>query len=104
MGVFMIGDFMKQIFSHEEKERQIKREARATLILFAICLIWHIGFAYGLSGRYDIHVAGLPLWWILSTPGVFVVGVIGLIYLLKKVFVNFELDDSSMTGGEDHGE
>lgn len=37
-------------------------------------------------------------------PGVFVVGVIGLIYLLKKVFVNFELDDSSMTGGEDHGE
>lgn len=35
----------------------------------------------------------LPLWWILSTPGVFVIGVIGVIFLLKKVFVNFDLNE-----------
>jgi hypothetical protein len=38
-------------------------------------------------------VGGLPLWWLLSTPGVFVIAVIGVMILLKKVFVNFSLDD-----------
>jgi hypothetical protein len=38
-------------------------------------------------------VCGLPLWWVLSTPGVFVIAVIGVVILLKKVFVNFSLDD-----------
>ncbi len=94
---------MKQPFTREEKERQIKKEAKATLILFAICVIWHVGFAYGLSGRCDIQIAGLPLWWVLSTPGVFVVGVAGVIYLLKKVFVNFDLDDTNMNGGKTDG-
>lgn len=82
MGVFMIGDFMKQIFSLEEKERQIKREVKATLIRFAICINWYVGFAYELAGRCDIHVAGLPLWRILDTPDVFVGGVIDLIHLI----------------------
>lgn len=94
---------MKQPFTREEKERQIKKEAKATLILFAICVIWHVGFAYGLSGRCDIQIAGLPLWWVLSTPGVFVVGVVGVIYLLKKVFVNFDLDETNMKGGKTDG-
>ncbi|MBR3146918.1 MAG: YhdT family protein [Eubacterium sp.] len=85
--------------TREEKERQIKKEARATAILFAICFIWHVGFGYLLSGS-GIKLFGLPLWWILSTPGVFVVAVVGVIYLLKKVFVNFSLDDDDETGKE----
>lgn len=75
----------------EEKNRQIKKEAFATVILFLICFAWHVGFGYGLSGC-DISLMNLPLWWILSTPGVFVVGVAGVIFLLTKVFVNFDLN------------
>lgn len=81
----------------EEKNKQIKKEAFATVILFIICFIWHVGFGYGLSG-VPIYIFNLPLWWIISTPGVFVVGVVGVIILLKKVFVNFDLnsdEDSS---------
>ena len=81
----------------EEKNKQIKKEAFATVILFMICIIWHVGFGYGLSG-VPIYIFNLPLWWIISTPGVFVVGVVGVIILLKKVFVNFDLnseEDSS---------
>ena len=78
---------------------QIKKEARATAILFAICFIWHAGFGYLLSGS-GIKLFGLPLWWILSTPGVFVVAVVGVIYLLKNVFVNFSLDDDDDAGKE----
>lgn len=85
--------------TRKEKELQIKKEARATAILFAICFIWHAGFGYLLSGS-GIKVFGLPLWWILSTPGVFVVAVIGVIFLLKKVFVNFSLDDDDEAGEE----
>ncbi len=82
----------------EQKDKQIRREARATLILFAICCVWNIGFAYGLSGT-GARLFGLPLWWLISTPGMFVVAVIGVVYLLKKVFVNFDLDDDE-EGGE----
>ena len=81
----------------EEKNKQIKKEAFATVILFIICFIWPVGFGYGLSG-VPIYIFNLPLWWIISTPGVFVVGVVGVIILLKKVFVNFDLnseEDSS---------
>lgn len=78
--------------TREEKNLQIRKEARATAILFCICFLWHVGCGYLLSGS-GITVAGLPLWWILSTPGVFVIAVAGVIYLLRHVFVNFSLDD-----------
>ena len=78
--------------TREEKNAQIRKEARATAILFCICFLWHVGCAYLLSGT-GVTVGGLPLWWLLSTPGVFVIAVIGVVILLKKVFVNFSLDD-----------
>lgn len=86
--------------SREEKDRQIRKEARATLILFVICFIWNVAFAYGLSGL-KIRLFGLPLWWLVSTPGMFIVAVAGVIILLKKVFVNFDLEDSGEGGGQD---
>lgn len=87
---------MNKPVTREAKDRQIRREARATFILFAICFVWHVGWAFGLSGT-GIRVAGLPLWWLLSTPGVFVVAVIGVVYLLKKVFVDMDFEE----GGAD---
>ena len=79
-----------------EKDAQIRREARATLILFAVCFVWNVGFAYCLSGT-GIRIGGLPLWWLISTPGMFVIAVAGVVYLLKKVFVNFDLDTAAAT-------
>ena len=86
--------------TRKEKDNQIRKEARATMILFAICFVWHVGCAYLLSGK-GVVVFGLPLWWVLSTPGVFVIAVVGVIYLLKKVFVNFSLDDEEEAAGEE---
>ncbi len=82
--------------TQKEKDRQIRKEVRATVALFALCFVWHVGFGYGLSG-VPIRVMNLPLWWVLSTPGVFVVAVAGVAFLLKKVFVNFPLSEE----GED---
>ena len=88
---------MKQL-SRKEKDSQIRKEARATLILFLICFVWNVAFAYGLSGT-GARLFGLPVWWLISTPGMFVIAVIGVIYLLKKVFVNFDLEDDEEGGG-----
>ena len=90
---------MKVRMTREQKDRQIRKEARATLILFLICFIWNVAFAYGLSGT-GARLFGLPVWWLVSTPGMFVIAVIGVIYLLKKVFVNFELEDDEEGGGQ----
>ena len=86
--------------SREEKDRQIRREARATLILFAVCFVWNVGFAYGLSGT-GARLWGFPVWWLISTPGMFILAVAGVAFLLKRVFVNFELDDEAEGGGSD---
>ncbi|MBR1813914.1 MAG: YhdT family protein [Lachnospiraceae bacterium] len=82
----------KQPVTQAEKNEQIRREARATVLLFVICAVWHIGWALALSGS-GIKLFGLPLWWLLSTPGVFVVAVVGLAYLLRHVFVDFDLNE-----------
>ena len=86
--------------TREEKDLQIRKEARATVVLFIICFLWHVGCAYLLSGS-GVTMFGLPLWWVLSTPGVFVIAVVGVIILLKKVFVNFSLDDEDVTEGKE---
>ena len=88
---------MKEQMNREQKDKQIRKEASATLMLFLICFVWNVGFAYGLSGT-GARLFGLPVWWLVSTPGMFVVAVIGVIYLLKKVFVNFDLEDSEEGG------
>ena len=91
---------MKAQMTPEQKEKQIRKEARSTFILFLICFLWNVGFAYGLSGT-GARLFGLPLWWLVSTPGMFVIAVIGVVFLLKNVFVNFDLEDTEEGGGID---
>ena len=86
-------------WTKDDKERQIRREAKATLVLFALCCVWNIAFAYALSGT-GIRLGGLPLWWVISTPGMFVLAIVGVVFLLKKVFVNFNLDETDEGGAE----
>ena len=76
--------------TEKEKHQQILKEVKATLILFAIVAIWHIGFGFGLNG-IDIIVLGMPLWFFVSTIGAFFIAVVGVILLLKYVFVEFDL-------------
>ena len=87
----------KEVITREQKDEQVRKEAKATLILFLICFVWSVAFAYGLSG-VNIRIVGLPLWWLVSVPGMFVVAIVGVVYLLKKVFVNFSLEDEREGG------
>ena len=76
----------------EQKHQQIVKEMKATLILFIIVAIWHVGTAFALNG-IDFLIVGMPLWFFVSTIGAFAISVTGVVILLKKVFVNFDLGE-----------
>lgn len=82
---------MKKLNDNEIHE-QLMKEIKATFILIAIVAVWHVGFAFLLDG-IDVMVLGMPLWFFVSTIGAFVISVVGVAILLKKVFVNFELGE-----------
>lgn len=90
---------MKKL-SDQEKHRQILKEVKATLILFLIVAVWHVGFGFGLNG-IDMMILGMPLWFFVSTIGAFVVAVVGVVILLKFVFVDFDLGDEATEQKED---
>lgn len=75
-----------------EIQQQLMKEIKATFILIAIVAVWHVGFAFLLDG-IDVMVFGMPLWFFVSTIGAFAISVVGVVVLLKKVFVNFELEE-----------
>ncbi|MBE5944038.1 MAG: DUF997 family protein [Lachnospiraceae bacterium] len=80
--------------SEEEKHKQMLKEIKATFFLILIVAAWHIGFGFGLNG-IDIIILGMPLWFVVSTIGAFIISVVGVIILLKFVFVNFELGEET---------
>lgn len=86
--------------TNEEKHKQILKEIKATFILIAIVAAWHIGFAFLLED-IDILICGMPLWFFISTIGAFVISVIGVVFLLNKVFKNFDFDEETAEGGDE---
>ena len=101
-GAQSTGGIKLKKMSDQEKHLQILKEVKATLILFLIVAVWHVGFGFGLNG-VDVMVLGMPLWFFVSTIGAFVISVVGVIILLKFVFVNFELGDelTEENGGDE---
>lgn len=76
--------------TNEQKHKQILKEVKATFILIAIVAAWHIGFGFLLED-IDMLVLGMPLWFFVSTIGAFVISVVGVVFLLVKIFKDFDL-------------
>lgn len=78
--------------SNEEKRAQCTRELRATLLLTAICACWHIVWAFVLSGS-GTFLLGMPAWFTVSVFGTIVIAIVGVIFLTRRVFVDFSYDE-----------
>ena len=78
--------------SREEKHNQCVREIKATLIVVAICAIWHIGSAFILNGT-GLYFLGMPAWFSVSVFGTILIALVGVCILLKKVFIDFEYEE-----------
>ena len=82
---------MKKL-TKQEKHEQCMREIRSTLVVVAICCVWHIATAFLLNGT-GLYFLGMPAWFSVSTFGTVALALIGVQYLLRKVFIDFEYDD-----------
>ena len=82
---------MKKL-TRQEKHEQCMREIRGTLIVVLICCAWHIASAFLLNGT-SLYFLGMPAWFSVSTFGTIILSLIGVWYLLKHVFINFDYDD-----------
>lgn len=78
--------------NRKEKENQIKKEAKASIIaLVAVIVFWAVA-GLGVS-KLDITVAHTPLWAITGCIGTWIFAILLVVFLCKKVFKNFSLDD-----------
>ncbi|WP_124060658.1 YhdT family protein [Gordonibacter sp. Marseille-P4307] len=88
---------MQDRITYRDKLRQADREARATVVALAVTIVvWAVG-GFGLAGL-DIKVAHTPLWVICGTVGAWVCAIACAVYLDKRVFVDFSLDDEDDVG------
>ena len=78
--------------SKQEKHEQCMREIKGTLIVVAICCVWHILTAFLLNGT-GLYFLGMPAWFSVSVFGTIVLALIGVWYLLKFVFIDFDYDE-----------
>lgn len=74
---------------HEDKMRQIDREAKASgLAALAIILFWIVA-GFGVS-RLDITVFHFPLWAITGCIGTWLFAIALSVWLVARVFRNFD--------------
>ena len=85
---------MKKL-SKEEQHRQCMKEIKWTLIVVAVCCIWHVVTAFALNGN-GAYFLGMPAWFSVSVFGTIVLALVGVFLLLKFVFVDFEYDEEEV--------
>jgi uncharacterized membrane protein YhdT len=90
--------------SEKAKNRQINKEAIISIVLYILYFIWWYVTGFGLgSGDPSTYkyVMGLPLWFVLNSfvgPMIFIVAVI---FTVKYLFVNIDLEDSKSQNQND---
>ena len=85
---------MKKL-TREEKHAQCIKEIKATLLVAVLCCIWHVGTAFALNGNGK-YLFGMPQWFSVSVFGTVVIALVGVWWLMAKVFVDFEYDDEEV--------
>ena len=82
---------MKKL-TKQEKHEQCMKEIKSTLLVVALCCIWHLATAFILNGT-GLYFLGMPAWLSVSVFGTIILALAGVWYLLKFVFIDFEYDD-----------
>ena len=81
--------------SEKEKNRQIRKEAIVSVILYAAFFIWWYFTGYGIAEKGTTetytYVFGLPMWFFLSCVVGYALFVAATIIVVKCFFKNFEL-------------
>jgi uncharacterized membrane protein YhdT len=81
--------------TYKEKLDQASKEAKATVVaLIAVVAVW-IVLGFGLAGS-DITLFHTPIWVIGGTVGTWLFTIAVCVFLAKKVFMDFDLDEEEV--------
>lgn len=90
----------KAYITYRDKMRQANREAKATVIaLVIIVVVWLVG-GIGLAGS-GLELFHTPIWIIGGCVGTWLASVVAAVVLVKRVFADFDLDDSEGERGHE---
>lgn len=77
--------------SYREKFRQMNREAIATCAITVLLIaFWWFG-AFGIDS--SLTFLSMPLWFFISCIGTYILAILLVWLITKKVFVDFDLED-----------
>ncbi len=88
---------MQEITTENQKNRQIKKEVFASVLLYLIFFIWWYCTGYGIAesgtpATYH-YIWGLPMWFFLSSVVGYIFFCIASVLVVKIVFRDFDLDE-----------
>ncbi len=80
--------------SYREKFLVMDREALATFCcaLLITLFFWAAIFCFGDS---ELSLLSFPLWFVLSCLCGYLLSIVGVVILIKRYFVNFDLDEDA---------
>lgn len=76
----------------KEKFKQANKEAKATILILVLIIIFWAVSGIGIS-KFNITVYHTPLWVITGCFGTWIFSIAAVIYLVKKVFKDFNLEE-----------
>ena len=84
-----------QKMSDKEKFTQMNKEAKATWIAgFIVMAFWWVtGFGIYAACGAEWTILGIPAWMMISCFGSWFLAVAVVVFLVKKVYKDFDLDD-----------
>lgn len=86
--------------TYRQKMLQANKEAKATLVALALCIVVWALAGFGLSGL-DIEIFSTPVWIVGGTIGTWVFAIAAAVFLAKRVFADFDLDDEEEGAGRE---
>lgn len=84
--------------TYKEKFIQMNREAKATWIAAAIIIVYWFLSGFGVYAIWGAEwtILGMPAWFVLSCFGSWILSMVLVALMVKKVFKDFDLDEEDI--------
>jgi len=90
--------------SEKAKNKQINKEAIISIVVYILYFIWWYVTGFGLGNRdpesYK-YIMGLPVWFVLSSFVGPILLIIAVIFTVKYLFVDFDLESNEEDNDKD---
>lgn len=82
---------MKEFDSYKKKMIQANKEAKYTIITSLVIFVYFWSCIIIFKDSLDLFIFYMPLWFVLSVIGGYILSCIAVILLVKKLLKNFDL-------------